>query len=74
LLESYNSAKYSRTGNSGPATHRLVLTTKDNAVYSFFRINDEIVEVGLRHGDLRKKFFLESPELAELVQQIQEGE
>lgn len=67
LLESYNGAKFKRTSNSGFSTHRLVITTGDGAVYSLYRINDHLVEVGLRQDDLRNKFFLESEDLADII-------
>lgn len=73
LLESYNVAKYKRTANSGFSRHRLVITTCDGAVYSLYRINDHLVEVGLRQDDLRTKFFLESEDLAEIIETISMG-
>ena len=74
LLESYNSAKYRRTANSGPSTNKLVLTISDGTVYSFYRIDEDIVEVSLRHEDMRRKFFLESKELSELIRSFESGQ
>jgi len=73
LLDSYHSAKYKLSTNSGPSTHRLAITTSEGAVYSFYRINEDTVEVSYRLGDIRKKYFLISTELSELIKQIGDG-
>jgi len=67
LVREFNEAKTRRTGNSGLATHRLVIITADGARYSMYRIDEETVEVGLRLGDVRKKFFLISPTLSQQI-------
>jgi len=70
LVLNFNEADYRRSGKSGLATHRLTLVTRKGQIFTLYRISDELVEVGLRHGDVRKKFFLESPGLSEEVRLI----
>lgn len=70
LVREFNGAGYQRWAGSGPATHRLVLLTSSGEKFTLHRITEQLVEVGLRHGELRKKFFLTSPVLSELVRMI----
>lgn len=73
LITAFNQAKEKRTAGSGPSTHLLVISTEDGAVYNLYRINEDLVEVGMRQADIRKKFFLESAELADMILLICEG-
>lgn len=73
LITAFNQAKEKRTAGSGPSTHLLIISTDDGAVYNLYRINENLVEVGMRQDDIRRKFFLESAELAEMILLICEG-
>jgi len=70
LVEEISAAKWSRTGRSGPATHRLIVTCRDEAAYYLYRINEQVVEMSYRWQDVRKKYFLSSSSLAELVKKL----
>lgn len=70
LVQEFNQAKYRRRDSSGKTTHMLVVITGEGARYTLYRIDEEKLEVGFRHEEQRRKFFLLSPALSELVAEI----